>query len=125
MFFKSNIFFLLVFVGASRKIAHEGNFVIRQQFVKALRKFVKALISTFVRQFIYKNFFLKKNVRNFLKAVKEEIYNTMNSYQKYKSIAKSSFYKMNILKLPINIDEKYLKYSIHFAYICDYQPLWI
>ena len=55
--------------------------------------------------------------------IKEEMYNTMNSYYKYTSIPKSSFNKINILILPTNTGEKYLKYSIHFAYICDYQPL--
>ena len=55
--------------------------------------------------------------------VKEEMYNTMNSYYKYTSISKSPFYKVNIL--PINTEEKYLKYSIHFVYIWDYKPLWI
>ena len=43
-------------------------------------------------------------------------------YYKYASIPKSSFNKINILILPINTGEKYLKYSIHFSYICDYQP---
>ena len=41
MFFKNNIFFLLVFVDASRKIAHEGNFVIRQQFVRPYKSWLK------------------------------------------------------------------------------------
>ena len=40
---------------------------------------------------------------------KEEMYNTMNSYYKCTSIPKSSFYKINILILPINTGEKYLK----------------
>ena len=53
--------------------------------------------------------------------LKEEICNTMNLYCKYTSIPKSSFYKINIL--PINTGKKYLKYSIHFPSICDYQPL--
>ena len=57
--------------------------------------------------------------------VKGEMYNTMNFYYKYASILKSSSNKINILILPINIGEKYLKYSIYFSYICDYQPLWI
>ena len=56
-------------------------------------------------------------------SVKEEMYNTMNSYYKYTSIPKSSFYKINILILPINTGEKSLKYSIHFASICDCQLL--
>ena len=60
---------------------------------------------------------------SFLTTVKEEMYNTMNLYYKYTSIPNSSFYKINILVLPINNEEKYLKYSIHFASICDYQPL--
>ena len=51
------------------------------------------------------------------------MYNTMNSYYKDKSIPKSFFNKINILILPISTGKKYLKYSIHFAYICDYQPL--
>ena len=55
--------------------------------------------------------------------LKEEMYNTMNLYYKYTSISKSTFYKINILILPINTGKKYLKYSIHFASICDYQPL--
>ena len=55
--------------------------------------------------------------------VKEEMYNTINSYYKYTSISKSSFYKINILILPTNTGKKYLKYSMHFASICDYQPL--
>ena len=33
----------------------------------------------------------------------------MNSHYKYTSIPKSSFYKINILILPINTEEKYLK----------------
>ena len=49
---------------------------------------------------------------------KEEMYNTMNSYDKYTSIPKSSFNKINIHILPVNTGEKYLIYSIHFAYIC-------
>ena len=49
--------------------------------------------------------------------VKEEMCNTMNSYFKYKSIPKSSFNKINILILPINTGKKYLKYSLHFAFI--------
>ena len=44
--------------------------------------------------------------------ITEEMYNTMNLYT---SIPKSSFYNINILILPINTREKYLKYSIHFA----------
>ena len=55
--------------------------------------------------------------------IKEEMYNTMNSYYKYTSIPKSSFQKINILALPINTGKNYLKYSIHFASICNYQPL--
>ena len=55
--------------------------------------------------------------------VKGEMYNTMNFYYKYASILKSSSNKINILILPINIGEKYLKYSIYFSYICDYQLL--
>ena len=51
--------------------------------------------------------------------LEREMYNTMNLYYKYTSIPKSSFYKVNILILPINTEEKYLKYSIHFAPICD------
>ena len=51
------------------------------------------------------------------------MYNTMNSYYKDTSIPKSFFNKINILILPISTGKKYLKYSIHFAYICDYQPL--
>ena len=39
----------------------------------------------------------------------------MNSYYKYRSIPKSSFYNINILILPINTTEKYLKYFIHFC----------
>ena len=58
-----------------------------------------------------------------LEKIKEEMYNSMNSYYKYTPIPKSYFYKTNLLILPINTGEKYLKYSIHFAYICDYQPL--
>ena len=54
---------------------------------------------------------------------KDEMYNTMNSCHKYTSIPKSSFYKINILILPINTGEKYPKHFIHFAYILDYQPL--
>ena len=42
------------------------------------------------------------------------MYNTMNLYYKYTSIPKSS---LNKLILPINTEEKYLKYSIHFASI--------
>ena len=57
----------------------------------------------------------------YISEIKEEMYNTMNSYYKYTSIPKSYFYKINII--PINNGEKYLKYSIHFACICDYQPL--
>ena len=57
--------------------------------------------------------------------IKEAMYNTMNLYYKYISIQKLSFYKINVLILPISIGEKHLKYSIHFAYICDYHPLWI
>ena len=55
-----------------------------------------------------------KNVIKFVKSlnVKEEMYNTMNSYYKYKSIPKSSFYQINILILPINNEEKYLKYTV-------------
>ena len=41
------------------------------------------------------------------------MYSTMNSYYKYTSTLKSSFNKINILILPINAGEKYLKYSIH------------
>ena len=52
--------------------------------------------------------------------VKEEMYNTMNSYYKYTSIPQSSANKINILILPITTGKKYLKYSIHFTYICDY-----
>ena len=44
----------------------------------------------------------------------------MNSYCKYTSIPKSSFNKINVLILPINTGKKYLQYSIHFVYICDY-----
>ena len=55
--------------------------------------------------------------------VLKEMYNTMNSYYKYTSIPKSYFYKINILILPINTGEKSLKYSIHFASTCNYQPL--
>ena len=51
------------------------------------------------------------------------MYNTMNLYYKYASIPKSSFYKVNILILSINTEEKYLKYSIHLASISDYKPL--
>ena len=61
--------------------------------------------------------------KNFLHFIKEEMYNTMNLYYKYTSILKSSFYKINILILPISTREKYLKCSIYFASICDYQPL--
>ena len=50
------------------------------------------------------------------KILKEEMYNTMNSYYKYTSIPKSSFYKMNILILPINTEGKYLKYSYNLPY---------
>ena len=46
---------------------------------------------------------------------KKEMYNTMNSYYKYTSIPKSSFNKLNILILPINTGEKFLKYFIHYA----------
>ena len=38
--------------------------------------------------------------------IKEEMYNTMNLYYKYTSIPKSSFYKINILTLSINTEEK-------------------
>ena len=44
------------------------------------------------------------------------------------SIPKSSFSKKKkkrikkALMLSINTGKKYLKYSIHFAYICDYRP---
>ena len=41
----------------------------------------------------------------------------MNSYYKYTSIQKSSFFKRSILIQPINIGETYWKYSPHFAYI--------
>ena len=41
------------------------------------------------------------------------MYSTMNSHCKYTAIPKSSSYKINILTLPINTGEKYLKYSIH------------
>ena len=58
-----------------------------------------------------------------ISVLQEEMYNTMNSYYKYISIPKSSFYIINILILSINTGEKYLKYSIHFANICNYQPL--
>ena len=51
------------------------------------------------------------------------MYDTINSYYKYRYIPKSYFNKINILIMPINTMEKYLKPSIHFAYICDYQPL--
>ena len=51
------------------------------------------------------------------------MYNTMNSYYRYTSIPKSSFYKINIPILPINTEKRYLKYSIHFTSIFDYQPL--
>ena len=51
------------------------------------------------------------------------MYNTLNSYYKYTSIPKSSLYKINELVLPISTEEKYLKYSIHFASVCDYLPL--
>ena len=57
-----------------------------------------------------------KNVRFIFK---EEMYNTINSYYKYISIPKSSFYKINIFITPINTGEKYLKYSKHFASICN------
>ena len=53
------------------------------------------------------------------------MYNTMNSYYKYTFIPKSSFYKINILILPINTEEKYLKYPTYFASVFDYQPLRI
>ena len=56
---------------------------------------------------------------------KKEMYNTMNSYHKYTSIPKSSFNQINILILPINTGETFLKYFTHYACICDYQPLWI
>ena len=59
----------------------------------------------------------------FFTYIKEVMYNTMNSYCKYTSIPKSYFYKINILILPINTEENYLKYSIHFTSIFDYQPL--
>ena len=62
-------------------------------------------------------------LKNVICIIKEEMYNTMNSYYKYTSIPKLSFYKINILILPINTEEKYLKYSIDFASTCDYQPL--
>ena len=57
-----------------------------------------------------------KNVRFIFK---EKMYNTINSYYKYTSIPKSSFYKINIFITPINTGEKYLKYSKHFASICN------
>ena len=47
--------------------------------------------------------------------IKEEIYNSMNTYYKYTSIPKSSFYKINVLILPINTKEKYLKYFNTFC----------
>ena len=74
------------------------------------------------------NLFLRSShlpFKNKLINLKEEIYSTINSYYKYTSIPNSSFNKINILILLVNTGEKYLKYSIHFAYICDYQPLWI
>ena len=49
------------------------------------------------------------------------MYNTMNPYYKYTSIPKSSF--NIVIILPINTGENRVKYSIHFIYICDYQPL--
>ena len=55
--------------------------------------------------------------KTLIRPIKEEMYNTMNSYYKYTSIAKSSFHKINILILPIDIGKKYPKYYIHFAYI--------
>ena len=55
--------------------------------------------------------------------VKEKMYNTMNSYYKYTTIPKSSFYTINLLILRINTREKNLKYSIHFPSICDHQSL--
>ena len=57
--------------------------------------------------------------------LKEEMCNTINLYYKYTSIPKSSFYKISIFIMPINTREKYLKYSIHFGSVCDYQSLWI
>ena len=68
---------------------------------------------------------LKTLEANIINNIKEELYNTINSHYKYTSIPKSSFYKINILMLHINIEEKYPKYSIYFASICDYQPLSI
>ena len=53
------------------------------------------------------------------------MYNSMNSHYKYTSIPKSSFNKINVFILPINSGEKYLKHSIYFVYVCDYQPLLI
>ena len=74
---------------------------------------LNCLRNTFISPFPF-------GVRN---SLKEEMYNTMNSYYKYTSIPKPSFYKVNILILPINIEEKYLQYSICFASTCDYKPL--
>ena len=66
----------------------------------------------------------QKNVQMLITEIfKEEIYNIINSYYQYTSIPKSSFNKIDIPILPINTGKKYLKYSIHFTYICDYQPL--
>ena len=45
--------------------------------------------------------------------IREEMYNTMNSYYKYTSIPKSFFNKINILILPMSTGKKYLKHSIH------------
>ena len=56
-------------------------------------------------------------------SIKAEMYNTISSYYKYASIPRSSFYKTNILVTPINTREKNLKYFIHFASVCEYQPL--
>ena len=45
------------------------------------------------------------------------MYNSMNSHYKYTSIPKSFFNKINILILPINTGDKYLKYSIHLFWL--------
>ena len=50
------------------------------------------------------------NVSPFFSVIKEEMYNTINSYYNYTSW-KSSFNIINILILPIDTGKNYLKYS--------------
>ena len=44
------------------------------------------------------------------------MYNTMNSYYKYTSIPKSSFYKINTLILPISTGKSISHYESNFPY---------